>query len=58
MVLAESDRERWLDKAFSDADMLSGLLKPYAAGELEAWQVSRQVNAPKNQGPALIERAG
>jgi len=58
VVLAETDWDRWLDTAFSDAETLSGLLKPYAAGELEAWQVSRQVNAPKNQGPALIERAG
>lgn len=58
VVLAESDWDRWLDTAFSDAGTLSGLLKPYAAGGLEAWPVSRQVNAPKNQGPALIERAG
>ena len=57
VVLAGSDWDRWLDTAFSDADTLSGLLKPYAGG-LEAWPVSRQVNAPKNQGPALIERVG
>ena len=39
-------------------DTLSGLLKPFAADALEAWPVSREVNAPKNQGPDLIERAG
>ena len=58
VVLAEADWDRWLDTAFSDTDTLSGLLKPFAADELEAWPVSREVNAPKNQGPDLIEKAG
>jgi putative SOS response-associated peptidase YedK len=58
VVLAEADWDRWLDTAFSDAGTLSGLLRPFVAGALEAWPVSRQVNAPKNQGAALIERAG
>jgi putative SOS response-associated peptidase YedK len=56
-VLADADWDRWLDPAFSDAEKLSELLKPFAGG-LEAWPVSREVNAPRNQGPALIERAG
>ena len=54
VVLAESDWDRWLDTAFSDTESLSELLRPYDAGELEAWPVSREVNAPKNQGPELI----
>lgn len=56
VVVAEADQDRWLDTAFSDTATLSGLLKPCDAEALEAWPVSRQVNAPKNQGPALIER--
>jgi len=57
VVLAESDWDRWLDTAFSDTESLSELLRPYDAGELEAWPVSREVNAPKNQGPGLIAAA-
>ncbi len=58
VVLAEADRDRWLDTAFSDTETLSGLLRPFDPEALEAWPVSRQVNAPKNQGPALIAREG
>ena len=55
VVLAESDWDRWLDTAFSDTDTLSELLKPYEPKSLEFWQVGRDVNAPRNQGPGLIE---
>ena len=58
VVLAEADWDRWLDTAFSDTDTLSGAAEPFAADALEAWPVSREVNAPKNQGPELIEKAG
>ncbi len=56
VVLAEADWDRWLDTAFSDTDKLSELLCPFEPKALEAWPVSRQVNAPKNQGPELIAR--
>jgi putative SOS response-associated peptidase YedK len=55
VVLPEADWARWLDTAFSDAEKLSELLRPYDPKALDAWPVSRQVNAPKNQGPELIE---
>jgi len=58
VVLAESHWDRWLDTAFSDTETLSELLLPFDAGALEAWPVSRQVNAPKNQGAELIAREG
>jgi putative SOS response-associated peptidase YedK len=54
-VLAESDWDRWMDTAFSDTDKLSELLRPFEPKALQAWPVSRLVNAPKNQGPKLIE---
>lgn len=57
VVLAEEDWDRWLDTAFSETDKLSELLRPYEPKALEAWPVSRQVNAPKNQGPELIASA-
>jgi putative SOS response-associated peptidase YedK len=55
VVLADSDWDRWIDTAFSDTDKLSELLRPFEPKALQAWPVSRQVNAPKNQGPELIE---
>jgi putative SOS response-associated peptidase YedK len=55
VVLPEADWARWLDTAFSDAEKLLELLRPYDPKALDAWPVSRQVNAPKNQGPELIE---
>jgi putative SOS response-associated peptidase YedK len=57
VVLEESDWDRWMDTAFSDTETLSELLKACDPKTLEAWQVSREVNAPKNQGPALIAAA-
>jgi putative SOS response-associated peptidase YedK len=54
VVLAPADWDRWLDPAFSDTGTLSELLRPFEAGALEAWPVSRLVNAPKNQGAELI----
>lgn len=56
VVLAESHWDRWLDTAFSDTETLSELLRPFDGEALEAWPVSRQVNAPKNQGAELIAR--
>jgi putative SOS response-associated peptidase YedK len=56
VVLGEAHWDRWLDTAFSDTGKLSELLVPCDPKALEAWPVGREVNAPKNQGPGLIER--
>ncbi len=55
VVLDAADWDRWLDTAFSDTDKLAELLHPFEPKALQAWPVSRLVNAPKNQGPELIE---
>ncbi len=55
-VLPEAEWDRWLDTAYSDTEQLSQLLAPYDPGALQAWPVSRLVNAPKNQGAKLIEQ--
>jgi putative SOS response-associated peptidase YedK len=57
VVLAEGDWDRWLDTAYADTGGLSELLRPFDPDALDAWPVSRQVNAPRNQGPELIDRA-
>jgi putative SOS response-associated peptidase YedK len=58
VVLEAADWDRWLDTAFSDTAKLTGMLAPCDPKILEAWPVSREVNAPRNQGPGLIESAG
>lgn len=55
VILPEQAWDRWLDPAFSDTETLSASLRPFDPKALQAWQVSRLVNAPKNQGPKLIE---
>jgi putative SOS response-associated peptidase YedK len=47
-----------MDPAYSDTDALSKTLGPYDTKALRAWTVSRQVNAPKNEGAKLIEAEG
>ena len=56
VVLAEADWDRWLDTAYSDTGTLAELLHPFDPQSLEAWPVSREVNAPKNQSAQLIAR--
>jgi putative SOS response-associated peptidase YedK len=58
VVLPEESWDRWMDTAFSDTEALSRILGPYEAKALRAWQVSRLVNAPKNEGPKLIDAEG
>ncbi len=54
-LLAEQDWDRWLDPAYADAARLSQMLGPFRSEALQAWPVSRLVNAPRNDGPKLIE---
>jgi len=44
----------WLDPEVEDVDVLRRLLDPYPSGEMEAYPVSRYVNAPQNEGPECI----
>ena len=58
VILPEQSWDRWMDPAFSDTETLSGILGPYDPKALKAWQVSRLVNTPRNEGPKLIEPEG
>jgi putative SOS response-associated peptidase YedK len=49
---AEAD---WLNKANDDPGYLKSLLQPYAADKMKAYEVSRRVNAPKNDDPQVID---
>jgi putative SOS response-associated peptidase YedK len=55
VILMEEDYQRWLDAAEKEPDELLSLLKPFPAEQMEAVEVSRAVNSPKNEGPECIE---
>ncbi|GIU89777.1 MAG: DUF159 family protein [Acidimicrobiia bacterium] len=55
VVLPESDWDRWLDPEFHDVDALRSMLVPAPPEEFELWPVSTLVNAPRNNGPQLLD---
>jgi putative SOS response-associated peptidase YedK len=58
VILAPDAYEQWLDPAERSPDQLNGLLRPYPAELMTAYPVSRLVNSPQNDTPALIEPLG
>ena len=54
--LADTVWDEWLDNSRSDPGKLLALLASGSAATFEAWPVSRAVNAPRNEGPQLIQR--
>ena len=53
VVLTGEKMWDWLGE--DDPKRLLNLLKPLPEGQLNSWQVSRDVNSPQNQGKYLIE---
>ncbi len=56
-ILRPEDENLWLDHAITQASDLTSLLVSYPAEAMEAYAVSRQVNAPTIDDPACIEPA-
>lgn len=56
VVLPESSWDRWLDPEYRDLDLVTALLVPDRAEELETYAVSDAVNRPVNNGPELVTR--
>jgi putative SOS response-associated peptidase YedK len=54
VILAPQEYDRWLDPALQDPAAILPLLRPYPAGDMEAYPVSTLVNSPKNDRPELI----
>jgi putative SOS response-associated peptidase YedK len=54
VILPREAYPLWLDPNERRPDELNGLLRPYRAGEMVAYPVSRQVNSPHNDVPELI----
>jgi putative SOS response-associated peptidase YedK len=55
LILPREAYEQWLDPAERTSDQLNSLLKPYPAELMTVYPVSKLVNSPKNDSPALIE---
>ena len=55
VILKQEEEDAWLDPANQDLSELQSMLKPYSAEQMEAFEVSRFVNSPANQGPLCIK---
>jgi putative SOS response-associated peptidase YedK len=55
VIVKPEDQPLWLDAGAKQTRLLP-LLKPYPDNDLEFYQVSNQVNSPKNDSPECIER--
>jgi putative SOS response-associated peptidase YedK len=56
VIIPRDRHEQWLDPEIVDKEPLLTMLKPYPAEQLESYQVSLDVNNPKNNSPELIKR--
>jgi putative SOS response-associated peptidase YedK len=55
VIIPETDRGLWLDRSIEDPEQFTRLFTPYPARDMIAYEVSRQVNSPKNNTPQIIE---
>jgi putative SOS response-associated peptidase YedK len=56
VILPRDLEADWLDDSLEALALLS-MLKPYAADQMQVYPVSRRVNAPANDEPALVQPA-
>jgi putative SOS response-associated peptidase YedK len=52
VILPPEFEETWLKS--DDPREIRGLLQPYESEKMQAWEVSKLVNSPRNDNPALI----
>lgn len=55
VILPKEHHALWLDPAVEDERTLLPLLQPFDAYAMQAYKVSRLVNAPRNNCPACIQ---
>jgi putative SOS response-associated peptidase YedK len=56
VILPREAEAIWLDPAVQDVGQPTALLRPYSADDLEAYPVSRRVNAVRQNDPSLLKR--
>ncbi|MBN2040322.1 MAG: SOS response-associated peptidase [Spirochaetes bacterium] len=57
VIIDKENRELWLNNNEYPESVLTGLLKPYDSGLMDAYEVTPFVNSPKNNSPECIEPA-
>lgn len=55
VILSPKAEALWLDPSNDDQQLLAELLKPYEDGKLEIYQVSDEVNSPRNNYRSLLQ---
>jgi putative SOS response-associated peptidase YedK len=55
VILRPEDEDLWLNGESEGSEVLTNLLRPFAAELLEAYEVSWEVSSPSNDSPACIE---
>ena len=55
VIPPRDDEQAWLNPDIIEPEQLHHFLKPYPAEAMEAYQVSRAVNSPANDTPALMQ---
>jgi putative SOS response-associated peptidase YedK len=58
VILAKELENAWLDPALTQAHDVLDVLSRSTGLELDAYPVSRMVNRPNHDDPALIQRVG
>lgn len=56
VILPKEHLSEWLNPSNQDKEQLKSLLVPFSAAKMVAFEVSNQVNSPKNNSPELIQR--
>ena len=54
-ILRSEDEAAWLDPEFQNTDAIVALLQAYPAENMQAYPVSRYVNAPQNDDESCLE---
>lgn len=55
VIAKPADYRRWLDPTITDPDALADILRPYPAGEMTAFPISKRVNSPRNNDAAILQ---
>lgn len=58
VIVHPRDFVAWLDPSLRDKGALAEFLRPYPAGEMTAYPVSKLVNSPGNDDPTCIQPLG
>ncbi|PJN88854.1 SOS response-associated peptidase [Bacillus sp. mrc49] len=56
VILKRGDEKAWLDLSIHDTGYLQQYLKPFDSEQMEAFEVSTDVNSPQNNSPSLIQQ--